>query len=931
MLKPKLRLKHIHIQRNPLHKFQSIRSKRPPRLRNTLQNDLSTTGTCFNITANNITIDGAGYSITGDGDSASDYGITTPADADLVNLTIKNFGNITKFGRGIYLDRVNDSLIVNNIMSSTIAQTTYAVYLQDGDSNVVANNSIDWNATGSSKNSYGVYLYTGSGSYGNNNVTNNNLTINSASSYAYGLYLSNLDTSNSNTVQSNTFDVDSISSSAYGIYLINFGTSNSNTFQSNTFNLNASSDASGIYLYTRYSNSMDSNTIQSNTLNVDGSSASGITLFSYFGTSMDSNTIQSNTLNVDSAASQVYGIRMVVQTGGTSNSNTLYNNTIDAISTISISALRAYGVFLFNVDSSNVSLLTINATAPNAWAADIYLDYGADDNTFNNNILKGEDYGIYLYGSDRNNFTNENISNSGMNAVYVLSNSNNNRFFNMSIDVAVTAFNITSNDNSFINNTITNSPLDYLITGATVGEYGLIGNSLEFENSNGGVKFLNTSLTASGSNLSSVISVTSNNVFVNSTKEPGFNTTANITLNGIVSTKAQALVDFDDDGSSVICPSDICANLSYGGGVFVFNVTHFTSFSSQEFNVAPDDPTAVLLSTLSSNITSGDLNCNSLITDSDGDNMTVFLDWYLNGALNSSISYTDQPNGTSFSGVLSSGNTTKNQNWSCAMKLYDGALYSGWSNSSNLTILNAAPAVTLSAPPDGSDSKDRSPVFNWTSSDADGDTMTYEINISRRGGSDDCTDLDRISIGLSVANYTPSPDLACLHDNGNYYVWKVRADDGVVNGSWTSEWIINISSTVGILLSPSEIYFGQLGIGESNSTEEGLTPFRLENNGTVLLNISVNASSLWTSVTSDSSYYQFKADNVSGEEGSFDEAGSKTGWFNMPLTGYIVAINKLNYSDAKDSAEVDINLTLPNNEDPGMKSSTIVFKSELAE
>jgi hypothetical protein len=183
----------------------------------TLGQDITTSGSCFTISASNVTLDGNGYSITGDA-GASDYGITTPSDSSLVNITIKNFGNIGNFTRGINLDMVNDSLIVNNTMISSVAENTYALYVQDGDSNRIENNTIEWNATGASKKSYGVYLYVSSGSYGNNNVSGNNMTLDSASSFAYGIYLGNLGTSNSNTIQDNTFDLDA-SSFAYGIYL----------------------------------------------------------------------------------------------------------------------------------------------------------------------------------------------------------------------------------------------------------------------------------------------------------------------------------------------------------------------------------------------------------------------------------------------------------------------------------------------------------------------------------------------------------------------------------------------------------------------------------------------------------------------------------------------------------------------------------------
>ena len=345
----------------------------------------------------------------------------------------------------------------------------------------------------------------------------------------------------------------------------------------------------------------------------------------------------------------------------------------------------------------------------------------------------------------------------------------------------------------------------------------------------------------------------------------------------------------------------------------------------------PDDPIVSLNTSSGENITSDDLLCNAVVHDGNGDSLTVFVDWYLNDSLNLSVEYSGVASDTAFSAVLDSGNTTKHQVWFCSMRLYDGKDNSSWVNSSSLTILNDVPVISLSGPADGSSTTDRTPLFNWTVEDADGDSLTYEINITPYYGSNPSALDVRHEVGLIALNYTPSPDLELLYDNGYHYRWKVRADDGEVNGSWSSQWAINISAEVGVNLILDEIYFGNLAIGESNSTEEGLSPFRLENNGTVFVNISVNSSSLWVAETNDSEYYQFKADNVSGEEGAFSWINSRTSWFNMPLTAFVVAVSELNYSDDKDSVEVDINITVPSNEDPGTKSSTIVFLTELAE
>jgi hypothetical protein len=94
--------------------------------------------------------------------------------------------------------------------------------------------------------------------------------------------------------------------------------------------------------------------------------------------------------------------------------------------------------------------------------------------------------------------------------------------------------------------------------------------------------------------------------------------------------------------------------------------------------------------------------------------------------------------------------------------------------------------------------------------------------------------------------------------------------------------------------------------------------------------VSVNSTPLWNTQSIDSSYYQFKVDS-SGESGAFKWLSSIVDWFNMPLTGEVVAIDSLNYTDSKDSAEVDIGLELPPNENPGVKGAVITFIGRLAE
>jgi len=87
-----------------------------------LTGDMTCTGSCLIVGADGITIDGSGYTITGDG-GTGDYGINNSGGYD--NITIQNFGNITNFGRGIYFLNSSDSIIQNNIINLN----SYGIYI----------------------------------------------------------------------------------------------------------------------------------------------------------------------------------------------------------------------------------------------------------------------------------------------------------------------------------------------------------------------------------------------------------------------------------------------------------------------------------------------------------------------------------------------------------------------------------------------------------------------------------------------------------------------------------------------------------------------------------------------------------------------------------------------------------------------------------
>ena len=132
-------------------------------------------------------------------------------------------------------------------------------------------------------------------------------------------------------------------------------------------------------------------------------------------------------------------------------------------------------------------------------------------------------------------------------------------------------------------------------------------------------------------------------------------------------------------------------------------------------------------------------------------------------------------------------------------------------------------------------------------------------------------------------------------------------------------------------LTNSEINFTSLDLGDSNDTiDDSPLPFVIENTGTVILNISMNSTFIWESDQGESTDYQFKVDNTS-ELGSFDWTSSATNLIDTRILEIIQIVSFLKYADANDEVEVDISLTVPSGEPPGLKQTEIIYTGVLAE
>ncbi len=125
-------------------------------------------------------------------------------------------------------------------------------------------------------------------------------------------------------------------------------------------------------------------------------------------------------------------------------------------------------------------------------------------------------------------------------------------------------------------------------------------------------------------------------------------------------------------------------------------------------------------------------------------------------------------------------------------------------------------------------------------------------------------------------------------------------------------------------------------MNSNDTSDNSPKPIIIINEGNVKANFSIGASSLWSSVNNPSSYYTAKVDNATtngiSENGTFVSASSTILYTPVPMTSSQMSLARgFNYQDDLDTIEVDINVTVPNTEGPGLKNSTVTFTFVLSD
>jgi hypothetical protein len=401
---------------------------------------------------------------------------------------------------------------------------------------------------------------------------------------------------------------------------------------------------------------------------------------------------------------------------------------------------------------------------------------------------------------------------------------------------------------------------------------------------------------------------------------------------------------FTLDDSQVSSASEIWnASIMSSADFFYDNISaireiNITKAIAEE-NTAPTDPSPIINSTDGSNKTTADLNCTAVISDPDSDTLDVTVRWYLDDALNWTQDYNNSyESGYFFTADIESGNTTKGQNWTCEIKLYDGQAHSNFVNSSDLWILNSLPTVTLTAPDDNNYTVNRTPTFTWTGDDDDDDALEYEINLS-------CfySDGSYVTAGSMYKDKTvvstdtlfmPLPEeyLKCLQDNNYNYEWNVRAHDGDEFGSWTGTRNLSIQSHITTSLTTSMVNFSIMNMTDIDDTsDDDPPPLVLQNDGNTEINVSAEFTDIFLKATNPSDNFKYKIRNHDGGK-CYVDAHTQTEWAQAHTSSSQI-IERLNFTSGYltdcDAVSIDLYVEVPQDESSGKRGSTITFTSSL--
>ena len=502
-----------------------------------LLDNATTTGTCFNITANNVTLDLNGFTIGGAEDG---FGVNI---IDRYNITIKN-GQISNFTRAIHLENTTTSLLWNNTISSN--EGIYS----------------------------GIFLTNSS----SNNITGSRFNDNNAS-YNSGLYLNE---SNNNLIARNVFDDNDVLRSGHiyaagilGLYASENNIISDNNLTSNSVETTGTQDIYGggiLGLYQSPNNNITFTQITDNFVSSNEIIGAGLLgLYQSSGSNVISTQILNNniiTRSNDVAGGGAFGLY------SSSNNNIL--STIITNNTL-FSGWRFLGGGAFGLWSSSNNNITSTTIINNSISSDYWTAGGG---------------AFGLYSSSNNNISSTQITNNtislfdveGGGGLGLDSYSDNNIFDGcnilgnlISIGGAL-GLHREVQDNTFINLNATSDNVGFVIRDESTSRT----NYLIYNNFYGEIKWINSNFLEDldiKNNITFEVDVIigKNTAYLNSSHfltEGSINSSANVTLRN-----TGVAGDYKIMKNGVVCTDCTMLENDTATGTYKFNVTSWSNYS----------------------------------------------------------------------------------------------------------------------------------------------------------------------------------------------------------------------------------------------------------------------------------------------------------------------------------------------------------------
>ncbi len=219
------------------------------------------------------------------------------------------------------------------------------------------------------------------------------------------------------------------------------------------------------------------------------------------------------------------------------------------------------------------------------------------------------------------------------------------------------------------------------------------------------------------------------------------------------------------------------------------------------------------------------------------------------------------------------------ENWSISVTpndgIEDGAEVMSVNQTTEVVASNTAPSIpALVSPANATNLVNRTPTLVWNlSTDADSDPITYNLLV------DDSSTFNNLEVNVTgITNNTETNvtfNLSTILDVDTTYFWKVRANDSTEYGTFSGIGNFTIDSFLSITVIDDTVDFGDTFNNDKKNTTSGDPgPFWVENTGNIFMNITLNATQMFTKAVFPDRSYQFKI--AENDTGAFNVTLSQT-------------------------------------------------------